>query len=264
MIRINASLTERILLRAYRFLAKRLDLQRGIAGAVYRRAYFFYKAMADRALLRSARRYVQPGTMVLDVGANIGFFCRAIVRRNDAHVIAFEPDPANFAQLQRMLHGSRLTERVHAHCLALSDTTGTARLYLSDVAPTDHKLIDTRSSSSVDVEVARLDDFLSGHPEYWRPISLIKIDVQGSELQVLRGMRRTLERHSCPPVLVEYSPDDLRAAAVTPEDFFAAFGELGYRPHSIPDGLAREPAWIIAATRTYTNILMRAVAPAAR
>lgn len=255
---VQASLPLRVLLRVHGLLARRVDMHRGLSGRLYRHAYFLYKRITDRGLLRSARACIVPGSIVLDIGANIGFFSCVIARNSDVHVLAFEPDPKNFAQLQERLNKEKLADRVQAYPIALSDTTGVAKLYISDLAPTDHKLIDTRSTSSVEVTTKTLDQFMNEHPRNReRRISLIKIDVQGAELMVLRGMHQTLKLNGYPPILVEYSPSDLRAASVSSAEFFHAFAELGYRPYTIPRGDACSAESIAAGTRTYTDILMR-------
>lgn len=257
--REHGSFTERALLSLYGFLARRVDLHRGIFGAMYRHAYLFYKQIQDRALLKAARRWATPDTLVIDVGANIGFFSCAICRHTGTQAVAFEPDVKNFSQLAVVIASSGLIERVHTYCMALSDVTGIGKLYLSNLAPTDHKLINTRSSSSVDISTTTLDDFLDSHPEYeHKRVSLIKIDVQGAELRVLKGMRETLARQNRPPILVEYSPTDLYAAGATPRDFFEAFANLGYRPYLLSAEVPADPEWIIENTNVYANLLMRA------
>lgn len=249
---------QHLLVSMHRFVSSRLDLHDGVFGWLYRHIYFAYKEITDRHLITAAGKLAKPDTLVVDVGANVGFFSVMLARRVGASLLAFEPDRQNFLTLNRLIDGHGLGNRIFPHMVALSDTTGTGSLYLSDLAPTDHKLIDSRSSRSVEIAMARLDDFLVQQADFTKkPISLIKIDVQGAELLVLRGMRQTLKANNYPPILVEYSPDDLTHANVTPGEFFHAFGTLGYHPHALPELKPQHPDWFIHNTRgAYTDLAM--------
>jgi FkbM family methyltransferase len=252
------STTQHLLVSMHRFASSRLNLHGGLFGRAYRRIYFSYKHIIDRHLIATARKLAKPGTLVVDVGANIGFFSVAVARRADVALLAFEPDHQNYQSLNRVSAENGLGSRIHPYRLALSDRTGTGSLYLSDLAPTDHKLINSRSSRTVEIALTRLDDFFSQHADLARtPVSLIKIDVQGAELLVLRGMRQTLIANNHPPILVEYSPDDLTQAGVTPAEFFGAFEALGYHPHTLPELKPRDPDWFIHNTRgAYMDLAM--------
>lgn len=249
---------QHLLVSMHRFVSMHLNLRDGMFGKVYRRLYFSYKNVIDRHLIATARRLAKPGTHVIDVGANIGFFSVAVAQRADASLLAFEPDRQNYQNLVSVTLEHGLGSRIHPYMLALSDTTGTGSFYLSDLAPTDHKLINSRSSKTVDIEMIRLDDFFSRHADLAKtPVSLIKIDVQGAELLVLHGMCQTLQANNYPPILVEYSPDDLQHAGVSPKEFFDAFGTLGYRPHTLPELSPQSPDWFIDNTRgAYRDLAM--------
>lgn len=256
------STPERLLVLGYRWVASRLDLQSGVAGWFYRKAYFLYKNATEGKMMDAIAPFVLPDTMVIDVGANIGSFAWMVCRRSSATVLAFEPDPVNFRQLQRLADSRTCRRRIHVSAKALSDTTGPALLYLSDLAPTDHKLVNTRSTNRIEIEATTLDDFLAGHAELARtPVSLVKIDVQGVELRVLAGMHETLRRNGFPPVLTEFSPSDLEAAGVSVEEFFRAFADLGYAAHRVPEGDARDADWFARNTGAYRNILMMRATP---
>lgn len=258
------SFLQSLLVRLYGRVSSRLDLNAGLLGRAYIRAYLAYKTFLDRTIVATARRLAQPGTLVIDVGANIGFFSLAMMPARDVDVLAFEPDPRNCAQLKRLSSDPKTAGRIHTVAAALSDHTGSAELFLSDLAPTDHKLFNTRSSTSIPVQCYRLDDFLALHPAYnARPIALIKIDVQGAELMVLRGMIATLERHHYPPILVEYAPTELSAAGTGGAAFFEAFANIGYQPHTIPDMLSRDPAYFSSLGAAYTDLVMLALPPKA-
>jgi FkbM family methyltransferase len=252
------STTQHLLVSMHRLASSRLNLHGGIFGKVYRHIYFSYKNIIDRHLIATARKLAKPGTHVIDVGANIGFFSTAIARHAEVSLLAFEPDRENFQNLGRVTAEHNLDSRIHPYMLALSDTTGTGSLYLSDLAPTDHKLINSRSSRTVEIAMTRLDDFFAQHADLANtPVSLIKIDVQGAELLVLRGMHQTLRTNDYPPILVEYSPDDLVQAGVPPAEFFGAFATLGYHPHTLPELRPQDPDWFIHNTRgAYMDLAM--------
>lgn len=249
---------QHLLVSLHRFASARLNLHGGVFGRAYRHIYFTYKAVIDRHLIATACKLAKPRTLVVDIGANIGFFSVVLARQADIGLLAFEPDRQNFQNLDRSVAEHALDSRIRPYMIALSDTTGTGSLYLSDLAPTDHKLINSRSSRSVEIAMTRLDDFFAQHAELAKtPVSLIKIDVQGAELIVLRGMHQTLRTNNYPPILVEYSPDDLEHAGVVPGEFFSAFEALGYRPHTLPDLSPRRPDWFIDNTRgAYRDLAM--------
>lgn len=249
---------QHLLVSMHRLLSSHLNLHRGILGKAYRRAYFSYKRIVDRHLITAARKLAKSGTHVIDVGANIGFFSVAIARHDEISLLAFEPDCQNYQSLRRAAAEYNLGSRIHPYMLALSDTTGVGSLYLSDLAPTDHKVINSRSSKSVEIAMTRLDDFFARHAALAKtPVSLIKIDVQGAELLVLHGMQQTLRTNNYPPILVEYSPDDLAHADVTPEKFFSAFEAVGYHPHTLPELSPQSPDWFIDKIRgAYLDLAM--------
>ena len=74
---------------------------------------------------------------------------------------------------------------------------------------------------------------------------------------MLHGMPQTLRTNHYPPILVEYSPDDLAQAGVTPKEFFGAFEKSGYRPHTIPELELQDTDWFIHNTRgAYRDLAM--------
>ncbi len=146
---------------------------------------------------------------IIDVGANRGqftFACR--LAQPQAPILAFEPIP----------HEARIFREVHGHCTgiqliesALGEIAGTATLHLSKSADSSSLLAigqqhtvmfqNTEEIGTLPVPVQRLDQF----SEYWKGRSrqLLKLDVQGFELQVLRGAVETLE--TCAYVYAECS-----------------------------------------------------------
>jgi FkbM family methyltransferase len=154
------------------------------------------------ALLLSAR----PGMTVVDAGANVGY-CSVLLARvleRTGRIFAFEPAPDNYFILEA---NALLTQQlwpgaapIAAFRLALADKPGTATLHLFDWNLGLHSLVHggAEAGRSVAVEAVTLDSLRfpddGGSPAIDRRIDLIKADTQGSELPILRGAERTLER----------------------------------------------------------------------
>jgi len=249
---------QQILILFHRLISSCLDLHNGVFGRIYRRLYYVYKSSTDRHLLTAAVNLAVPKSLVIDIGANIGFFSIQLAQKKDLQIIAFEPDQQNISELDIEIANRSLGEKIFTFNLALSDRTGIGTLYLSDLAPTDHKLIASRSTRALEIPITRLDDFMIQNDKFLnKKISLIKIDVQGAELLVLRGMRDTLKLHHFPPILVEYSPDDLEEAEISPELFFKEFEVLGYSPHSLPELTPQSSDWFIKNNKAaYQDLAM--------
>ncbi len=164
----------------------------------------------------------------IDIGANIGWYtlvaAHALAGRG--HVHSFEPDPAHAAKLRANLVVNRL-DNVTVNEVALSDRAATATLHLDAHNRGDNSLLplSTRHGSAT-VEVTRLDTYggLAGE----RPL-VIKIDVQGSEIDVLNGAMALLEAYPREVVLVvEVSPAMLAAGGRSVQDLAGLLDSLGF------------------------------------
>jgi FkbM family methyltransferase len=147
------------------------------------------------------------GDAFYDVGANVGFFSLIAARKVGprGRVYAFEPVPGNASAIAR---GARINDlrNITVFAEAVGAATGRAELLLahhiggavlaSAGAPPD-------MSGRIQVDVVTLDDAIVGRR--LRPPSLIKIDVEGAEIDVLRGMAETLRTHR--PTII-YEIDD--------------------------------------------------------
>jgi FkbM family methyltransferase len=155
-------------------------------------------------------RGMPSGAVFADVGANVGMYTVFAALARDARVVAFEPESRNYAVLNENLRLNNLHERVLALCAALSDHSGVERLYLSEVGAggSCHSLgeevgfdLKPRAAAFVQGTVAlRFDDLAVPCPDY------IKIDVDGFEHKVIRGMEKTLREGKVRSLLVELNP----------------------------------------------------------
>lgn len=155
-----------------------------------------------------ARRF--PG-VVADIGANTGFYAiLAAMAREDARVIAFEPDPHVRAILEENVRLNGIGHRVEVSPLALSNRAGHAPLFIPE---RDHGYVETSSSleksfksshaAVTPVRIETLDQVAarSGQERF----CIVKIDVEGHEAAVLEGASATLNRDR-PLLFVEILP----------------------------------------------------------
>ena len=133
---------------------------------------------------------VREGAIVMDVGANVGAYTLlfATWAGPSGRVVAFEPSHASRLGLERHLRLNGLSDRVTVRAEAVADITGTVPFSETGSAGDNRMLAAAHVEAHV-VPSVRLDDFCAAHglaPD------VIKIDVEGAELAVLRGARRTL------------------------------------------------------------------------
>jgi FkbM family methyltransferase len=140
---------------------------------------------------------VQPGGTAVDVGANQGFFAFAFARLAD-RVEAFEPNP-DYAAFARTMLG----KLARVHTVALSNRSGTAQFVvpvseqgavLHLAGSIGHAVPAEGGSLRFAVEVRTLDSYA------FTDLRVIKVDVEGSEMEVLEGARATIQRDR--PVLI--------------------------------------------------------------
>jgi FkbM family methyltransferase len=147
--------------------------------------------------------YYVPGTEILDIGANIGY--NALMFSDYGPVYAFEPIFHKIVKLN--IENNKLKHVIHSVPIALSDKSEVVSMYMANSVKntglrnyggtsiyTDEG---TDYSTETKVDCRRLDDIYKGGR-----VSIIKIDVEGHELQVLEGARDTIKR-DLPTILIE-------------------------------------------------------------
>ena len=184
----------------------------------------------DRHVIDFVERFVTPGTLVLDVGASLGLWAvplGQIVRRHGGLLWCFEPNPENIPWLTWNIEANDLRRVAEVHPVAVGAREGTVHLGLREPGGGNGAItLDVGNDEDVAVEVKRIDDYT-----FPCPVSFVKIDVEGFELEVIRGMWTLLERDR-PVILGEFNatwlsrrkedlPAGLRRLAAIGYDIFA-------------------------------------------
>ncbi len=175
----------------------------------------------------------------LDVGANIGVYTLYAAHRHAGiRVVAFEPEAMNFARLNQNIHDNNLSGRVLAFPLAVSDSDGLmvfrlSRLQAGAALHGDREVKPGAEAHRQGAVKLPLDSILAALPDLPPPTHL-KVDVDGPELEVLRGAAATLARPSLRHVLVELTTGEAPQAVA----LLAAAGFQLVETGPVADGMA--------------------------
>jgi FkbM family methyltransferase len=193
---------------------------------VFHASYFLYKSRLEAGPTQLLQRWVRPGTVVIDVGANVGFFTLQFASwvQGGGKVIALEPEPINYAALGCAIARAGSTAVVETIQAAAAETSGEGILEINPDHPGDHKL----GTKGARVDVTTIDDLLAGRG--WPEVSLIKIDVQGAESRVLAGAARTIQKF-WPVLFIEVDDQGLKRYGSSAREVFTRLNEKGYSIH---------------------------------
>lgn len=173
------------------------------------------------------KQLVKPGMVVVDVGANIGYYTLIAARQvgHEGKVYAFEPEPNNCGLLARNVRANGFDNVVTVQ-KAVSSRSGTTRLFLDRINLAAHSFAEDNlvpgnisgKAESVEVDTVALDQFVADSR-----VDIIKIDTQGAEGLVLEGARDIIRNTPKLKILMEFWPAGLRSVGTEP---FQVLNEL--------------------------------------
>lgn len=170
---------------------------------------------------------MKAGMNVLDVGADIGYYTLLFAKLVGAkgNVYAFEPIPKAKQYLDKNVELNEL-KNVSTFGFALFDDAGMVCLEdpfnKSKINPQKKRL----SRNDIQVEMKVFDGLRS--EESIGRVDFIKLDVEGAEMNILRGMRETIKKDR-PEIIIELHPSQLKDFGFSPSEFINFFSELGYQ-----------------------------------
>lgn len=200
----------------------------------------------EKDITELVRKELKKGDVFVDLGANIGYYTLLAAKLvgQVGKVYAFEPAPENFNMLMKNITANRYLN-ITAVQKAISDTTGTSNLFLSEYNKGDHRLYDPQEAviyeengkhnyddhsygnrrKSVSVGVVTLDGFLlSKHST----VDFMKIDIQGFEGKALYGAALILKRSPKLKLVMEFWPGGLRLAGTEPAELIEFLIDCGF------------------------------------
>ncbi|HEY9208099.1 MAG TPA: FkbM family methyltransferase [Acidovorax sp.] len=198
-------------------------------------------------VLLALRQCIQPGSVVLDIGANVGYFTAHMSQLvgSAGLVHAFEPEPRNFSLLSRNVAANHL-RNVVLHPMALGDREDTGVLHISDFSGGMHRLYPSNccGDATIKVPIRRLDSMFSPGQ-----ISVIKIDVEGFEPFVLSGAQKLLDGQDV-KIISEYCPPAMLEAGASLVTFLEQLIQWGFQAYE-PGGSHLEWAVLLDDARKW-------------
>jgi FkbM family methyltransferase len=213
---------------------------------------------------RLFRSKCRAGGTVIDVGANVGWYTvigSKLVGKN-GRVIAFEPEPENFAILKQNVIANGC-DNVILEQKALSNVAGDITLYLDEANKGKHSTVFDSKGKVIKVEALRLDDYLENR---FKKVDFVKIDVEGAEPMVLEGMQRAIQSNPGIRLVVEFAPERVIATGRQPKQYLEGFINQGFLIYMIDEArrqlVRKTPAEILAvfeanAPDFYTNLSLQ-------
>ena len=187
------------------------------------------------------KNQISKNEIAIDVGANIGYYTLLFSKLvgSNGKVFAFEPEHNNYCLLKKNITTNNYSNIISEE-KAVSDTSGDVNLYLAEDGIVGHRIYNSKKfNKSVKVQKIVLDDYFS-KLQLLDKINFVKIDVEGFEFGVLKGMEKIIKNSKNLKLFVEFNRVGIEEAGFEPtqvldflyENDFKIFF-LDYKKHSV-------------------------------
>jgi FkbM family methyltransferase len=228
-------------------------------------AWCQFRGLLEPGLMLCLERLIGPGTIFVDVGASIGIVTIHAARLVGAEgkVYSFEPSPRTFAILRDNVQVNGLLEsgQIELRQMALLNQSGSRTFYVYPRDSTHNTFFsDGRDAEATEVQVSSLDVLL---PTGSR-VNVVKIDAEGAEPFILRGMRRVILENPEITIVLEFAPEHLTRAGVSAAGFLDELASDGFDIHVVhhttgvlhrlsQEQILREPALNLCIRKRASN-----------
>lgn len=197
----------------------------------------FYFGTYEARLVRILKTFLKEGDTFIDVGANVGYITAVaagcVGRKGAVH--SFEPIPEYFQRIKKIAEMNR-GHKIIVNPFAIGDKDSKIKIYVSSQIGCD-TVIPSKSDGKkfLEVPIKRLDDYIIGNKI--NNIKIIKIDVEGFEFPVLKGLEKYFlqcrNSGSYPLIVCEIHPDWLPLVGSNLQNIFEYMAKFSYYPFDI-------------------------------
>lgn len=197
-------------------------------------------------------RFLPIGGTLVDVGANLGLFTLTGSRKVGARgrVIAIEPTPETVDCLRQTIWINGVSDIVELHEVGAGPREGSAQLFLGATSSWN-SMIASEGVASIQVPIQSVDQIVGR-----RLADVVKIDVEGWELQVLDGMSELIER--CPQlvIILEFGLAHLERVGISPPEWLEGVQRAGLSVYSINEGDGSLNVFSFESVQSSANVLL--------
>jgi FkbM family methyltransferase len=202
------------------------------------------------------QKYLRPGDVYVDIGANIGLHTLAAARamQGKGKIIAFEPFAGTMRMLEKSIFLNGFSGIAELHEAAVANSNGPRLLFLGATSG-HHSLysLETQTQGAqgpFEVKVVSLESALPSNQR----IDLLKIDAEGAELEVLEGGINLITTNPDIALIVEFGPSHLRRVGHTPRQWLDSFTHFGFDYKAINPDTGMLEEWSIGALEQVESI----------
>jgi len=190
---------------------------------IYVFAFSKFKLFTEGNMMREVCNYIKADSLVVDVGANIGFCTKFFLNHiaPEGKVVAVEPEPLNLKSLYRQFSAKIKSGNLVVIDKVVADKPGHYYLHIDPSNPGGHAM----APRGVPVKGITIDQIVS---QIGIVPSLIKIDVEGYEELVISGANETISKHH-PVLFIEFHPGLLTDCGTDPIKLLQKLSNLNYR-----------------------------------
>ncbi len=205
------------------------------AFSLYRPLYTLFKNRQDAFEISLLKEHIKQGQVVVDIGANIGFYAKILAEivGDNGRVHCFEPDRTNYKYLKEFIDKDK---RIVHYNAAVGASASTLKIYLSDTLNVDHRTYEPEHYDRVEeIPCVAIDAIFEN-----QPIDFIKMDIQGYEHEALKGMKKTFEKNPSLKIISEFWPYGLRKSGSSALQYFDQLTELGFKCALIENQITKQ------------------------
>ena len=194
------------------------------AFGLYKPMYKLFKNKQDAFEIELLKKHIKQNDIVLDIGANIGFYATILsdIVGEKGVVHCFEPDSKNFEHLKKTTADFK---NIKINNKAVGPKTEKLKIYTSKNLNVDHRTYKPEEyDKEIEIDAVSIDDHLAADPK----VDFIKMDIQGFEMQAIQGMQTILDKNKDIKLISEFWPYGLKKAGSSLTEYFNFLQSKGF------------------------------------